>query len=153
MPKHSLPDRPVDLPAIQLCRDGFMPAYQLGSRAASEPRFLKTWVNISPLAATLTVGLQSQRRVACRCQVVWRLRRITGMVRLSFRSYSAKTGNLAACRAKMASRSTPTTSVARTRIVSVPFSIVISELAMMLLAAIEIAGDAPQWWGLHSGRR
>jgi hypothetical protein len=62
VPKHSLPDRPVDLPAIQLCRGDFRPAYQLGSRAASEPRSLKTWVNISLLEATLTVGLQSQHR-------------------------------------------------------------------------------------------
>ena len=44
---------------------------------------------------------------------------MTGIVRRSFRAYSAKIGNRAACLAKMASRSAPVTSVAWTGTVSV----------------------------------
>jgi hypothetical protein len=40
------------------------------------------------------------------------IERITGRIRLNLRSYAAKIGYLAACRAKMASRFSPTTSVA-----------------------------------------
>ena len=66
------------------------------------------------------------RRSAARRQAV------TGIVRSSLRWYSAKMGNRSACRAKIRSRSSPTSSVAWTAMVSVPFSMTMSGCATML---------------------